>query len=107
MVLAHRAAYELERGSIPEGADLDHLCRIRSCVNPWHLEPVSERENALRGNGPTGINARKTSCPSGHPYDVELTEADGGRHRRCLRCYRATGRARQARYRNRRKNDGD
>jgi hypothetical protein len=48
-VLAHRAAYEMLRADIPEGLQLDHLCRNRGCVNPWHLEPVTNRVNTLRG----------------------------------------------------------
>lgn len=62
MVRAHRLAYELEVGEIPEGMVLDHLCRNRRCVNPTHLEPVTKTENILRGEGPTAVNARKTHC---------------------------------------------
>jgi glycine/D-amino acid oxidase-like deaminating enzyme len=50
-VLAHRWAYELAIGPIPEGLEIDHLCNVRSCVNPLHLEPVTHRENVRRGHG--------------------------------------------------------
>lgn len=46
--LAHRVSYELHRGAIPDGLHLDHLCRVKSCVNPDHLEPVTPRENVRR-----------------------------------------------------------
>ena len=49
---AHRYAYELFIGPIPHGLQLDHLCRVRCCVNPAHLEPVTGSENVMRGNGP-------------------------------------------------------
>ncbi len=65
-VLAHRVAWELTRGPVPEGMQLDHLCRNRLCVNPDHLEPVTNRQNTLRGIGPTAVNARKTECKRGH-----------------------------------------
>jgi hypothetical protein len=65
---AHRYAYETFRGPIPQGLTLDHSCRVRSCVNPWHLEPMTRGKNVLIGVGPTAINARKTHCPYGHPY---------------------------------------
>src|SRR5262245_20695777 len=64
--LAHRMAFEYFKGAIAEGLQLDHLCRNRSCVNPNHLEPVTCRENLLRGTCPTAQNARKTHCPKGH-----------------------------------------
>jgi len=67
---AHRIAYELLIGQVPDGLTLDHLCRNPSCVNPLHLQPVSIRDNILRGNGHTAQNARKTHCPQGHPYDM-------------------------------------
>jgi len=72
-VSAYRWAYEHLVGPIPEGLTLDHLCRIRHCVNPWHLEPVTHRENVLRGVAPSARNAVKTDCPRGHPYDEENT----------------------------------
>lgn len=66
LLQAHRASYELARGPIPEGLDLDHLCRNRLCVNPDHLEPVTRRVNILRGTAPAAHNARKTHCDEGH-----------------------------------------
>ena len=68
---AHRWSYEYFIGPIPEGMHLDHLCRNRRCVNPEHLEPVTCRENLLRGTGASARHAIKTHCPAGHPYDGE------------------------------------
>lgn len=79
-VYAHRYSYELLVGEIPEGLVIDHLCRNRKCVNPDHLEPVTQQENVLRGNGVTATNAKKDRCPKNHPY------AEG--RRRCLECDR-------------------
>lgn len=72
--LAHRVAYEFYRGSIPEGLELDHLCRTRCCVNPYHLEPVTRKENQRRGIAGQVLSKRNTSkthCPQGHPYSGE------------------------------------
>ena len=73
MIQAHRVAYELVKGKIPAGLELDHLCRNRICCNPAHLEAVTGRENSLRGVSPWAKNACATHCPRGHPYDAENT----------------------------------
>jgi hypothetical protein len=62
---AHRWLYEQAVEEVPEGLTLDHLCRIRKCVNPDHLEPVTMTENNRRS---TGHRVRKTHCPQGHSY---------------------------------------
>lgn len=87
-VMAHRVAYEMLVGPIPDGMQLDHLCRNRCCVNPEHLEPVTCRENLMRGTGHAARNAAKTHCPQGHPYDDENTgfNKSGGRY--CKTCNR-------------------
>jgi HNH endonuclease len=83
---AHRYSYEQLVGDIPDGLELDHLCRVRNCVRPDHLEPVTRRENVMRGISPIAENPSKTQCPEGHPYGgknlIELST--GGR--RCRTC---------------------
>lgn len=71
--MAHRVAYQEIVGPIPEGYQLDHLCRVRHCVNPAHLEPVTSRENTVRGEAPSAINAAKTHCKRGHAFDETNT----------------------------------
>ena len=72
-VVSHRFAYEELIGPIPEGLQLDHLCRNRICVNPAHLEPVTARENTLRGLTFQRENWLKTHCKRGHPFDEANT----------------------------------
>lgn len=75
---AHRVAYEAYKKAIPEGLTLDHKCRVRCCVNPDHLEPVTHEENCRRGGNSEAtklgdFNRSKTACPKGHPYNKENT----------------------------------
>lgn len=81
---AHRWIYEYERGPIEPGRDLDHLCRVRSCVNPDHLEPVTRQENLRRGIKPTP--RRRESCYRGHPYTVANTYWSKSGTRVCRTC---------------------
>lgn len=85
LIKVHRFSYEIHKGKIPNGMQIDHLCRVRHCVNPEHLEVVTQKENVLRGVGHTAINARKTHCLRGHllPKEKDLWGS-----RNCLECDR-------------------
>lgn len=101
---AHRVSYSAFVGPIPVGLDLDHLCRVRACVNPWHLEPVTRKVNYNRS--PLS-NSRVTHCPSGHPYSPENTGVfrqarAGGFGRYCRECDKARRKANHQRERDRR-----
>lgn len=86
--VAHRLIYKRLVGPIGRGLVLDHLCRVRRCVNPLHLEPVSQRENVLRGKAQQAINARKTHCLNGHPFSEENTHLTKRNQRQCKICKR-------------------
>lgn len=98
-VLMHRWIYQQLRGPIPEGKVLDHLCRTPGCVNPDHLEAVTERENILRGVSSVAQNARKTCCSKGHPFDEANTYISKSGGRTCKTCNRDSARAYQRRCR--------
>jgi len=89
---AHIVSYEHHNGPVPEGAHLDHLCRIRQCVNPDHLDPVTPIENYRRGVGNKGENmSERTHCNHGHEFTPENTimskDSKSGRmYRRCRAC---------------------
>jgi hypothetical protein len=84
---AHRIAYELLIADIPEGLTIDHLCRNRRCVNPWHMEPVPLSVNSSRASvGRT--YTLKTECNNGHPYSDDNVRIDPVGHRRCRQCER-------------------
>lgn len=84
---AHQVLYLLFVGPIREET-IDHLCRVRNCVNPVHLEAISSRGNTLRGNGVAAQNARKTHCKYGHEFTPENTRCYGinNRQRGCRQC---------------------
>lgn len=87
--LIHRLAYTLMVGEIPAGLQIDHLCRVRNCINPDHLEPVTQAEN-LRRQG-----AAVVECPQGHLYSEENTyrSPSAATCRRCRICARIRNRA--------------
>ena len=92
--VAHRVAYELMVGPIPEGLDLDHLCRNRACVNPYHLDPVTRQVNLRRSP-----RVQVTHCPAGHPYAGDNLLLDNGK-RKCRTCVNRRVRERKQRITN-------
>lgn len=95
--VAHRAVYLALIGPIPDGLVLDHTCRTPACVNPAHLEPVTQRENLLRGRTIQARNKAKTRCLRGHALsgDNLIVRPNGGRG--CRACKNALQRERRAR----------
>lgn len=90
---AHRISYELLKGKIPEGLEIDHLCRNKLCVNPDHLEPVTKKENIRRMRVITRVqyvikNRARTHCVNGHPLTENNIYIDSTDMRRCKQCNR-------------------
>lgn len=97
----HIVTYEASKGPVPPGLELDHLCRNRACCNPDHLEPVTHRENQLRGVGFVAVNAAKTHCDRGHLFDGPNTIHRPAGRRGCRACMYAAQRRYEARKRKR------
>lgn len=90
---AHRWYYEMAHGPIPEGYWIDHLCRVRSCVNPLHLEAVPPGVNTARGMAPSAVTARTGVCQKGHVLEgrnIVIIKTSG--KRRCRTCENARAR---------------
>ena len=88
--MAHRRIFELLVGPIPEGLQIDHLCRVRHCVNPDHMDLVTNRTNVLRGTSPAAIAYHTDICVAGlHPLtgdNVILRTTRGRMQRQCRAC---------------------
>lgn len=87
-ISGHRLMYETHRGPVPAGLELDHLCRNRSCINPDHLEPVTTRENFLRGMARGAVTKRTNICQRGHSMEDAYVRPNG--YRSCRECRRLT-----------------
>ncbi len=87
-LLVHRVVYMRLVGPIPEGLELDHLCRNKRCCRPEHLEAVTRRTNTLRGESPAAKANRRNRCANGHEYTIENTYMAKGIHRHCRTCMR-------------------
>lgn len=91
--LAHRVAWELQWGPIPDGLVVDHQCRERRCVNPAHLRLVTPKVNSLENSvGLSALNAQKTHCPQGHRLEGENVRVDKRGKRVCKECHNAENR---------------
>lgn len=99
--IAHRKSFELFIGPIAKGLVIDHLCRNKACINPLHLEVVTNKENVLRGVGPSAKNASKKYCKNGHQLTKENIQNVVNRYeRRCKICANEYQNLRRARIRN-------
>lgn len=84
--LAHRWVWENTAGPIPDGYQVDHLCKNPSCVNPTHLEPVPPRTNWERSGAVTRVNALKTHCKRDHEFTPANTYRNTQGNRGCRQC---------------------
>ena len=84
--LTHRVVYVANKGEIPYGKTIDHICNQPCCVNPQHLKAVTHKENTLRGSSPSSKNAVKTHCPKDHEYTEENTFRYKDGRRECRKC---------------------
>lgn len=90
-LLVHILSYQMLIGKVPCGMEIDHLCRVRHCLNPCHLEPVTHKENCLRGLSPLAQHARQRDCIRGHSLEEGYTDSRG---QRVCRLCRAINKAR-------------
>ena len=96
---AHRVAWYMQRGGIPEGMVINHICRNRWCVNPQHMQLLTPRENNLQdSNSIPAINARKTHCKNGQEFDKVQTVKSGKSYRVCSICERDKARRLKAKW---------
>lgn len=93
----HRLMWELHEGPVPAGLELDHLCRVRRCASIAHLEPVTGKENILRGRNWSALNAAKDRCDSGHLFTEANTYMTPSGARGCRACNREAVRRYSAR----------
>ena len=89
----HRIAFEVKHGPVPEGMEVDHICRVRCCVNPDHMQPLTHYDNLIKSYRKVSPNSLKTHCPKGHPLDGEnlrlkKTSTRLGVSRQCKACER-------------------
>lgn len=91
----HRSSYRAKNGAIPDGLEVDHLCKVRCCVNPEHLEAVTRLENVRRSSAgyykrtpENNVQKRRTHCPSGHPYSGDNLWISKTGNRQCRTCHR-------------------
>jgi len=90
-IYAHMLSFLIHKGEIPDGKEIDHICRTRNCVRPSHLRAVTHRENMLSGNTIVAIQAARTHCPKGHPLSGDNLYLHKGK-RGCLICRRQQAR---------------
>lgn len=95
-LLAHRVSYETYKGLIPDGLVVDHLCRVTHCVNPDHLEAVTQKENLRRRDIALGMATAKTHCPQGHEYNETNTYLSPQNRRSCRECSKNRARIKRA-----------